>query len=140
MRYLTVRWMVLNNVVGRQMADRTILKRMTIGHPDRPTRHNRRGWKSACEARRTETRERMLLELHNIARTPTGLYFNPTSHALGKTISKSKGSSSYHEGGNRWSKGLLQEAAQALGSFACWSVRPRSDDVGESTYFCQAQE
>jgi len=47
-------------------------------------------------------RDGMLIELFAINRTPTGLYFNATQSAMGK----SRHSSSYHESGLRWSKGL----------------------------------
>ena len=47
-------------------------------------------------------RDGMLIELFAINRTPTGLYFNATQSAMGR----SRHSSSYHESGLRWSKGL----------------------------------
>jgi hypothetical protein len=52
-------------------------------------------------------RDGLLVELHNIARTPTGLYFNQTRYMFGNTVSRSPSSSTYHEDGKLWSKGLL---------------------------------
>jgi hypothetical protein len=52
-------------------------------------------------------RDGWLVEMHNIARTPTGLYFNQTRYTFGNTVSRSPSSSTYHEDGKRWSKGLL---------------------------------
>ena len=48
-------------------------------------------------------RDSMLVELYAINRTPSGLYFNPTRRAGGKTHS----SHTYHQDGLSWGKGLV---------------------------------